>query len=194
MKLTLSHYILFLLCLVLPFSSGCARERCPGGLDRSVQQLRQNAERGCAEAQAILAQFYWYGAGIPQDYDKMFFWYSKSAEQGHHRGQHGLGICYRSGHGVPKDKAEAIKWWHKAAEQGNVASQFMLGQAYLHGDGVPRDDDEAEKWLRKAAEQGNTSAPRLLHRLLQRIERKTEDESTHPEEGETQNGNTAADS
>ena len=163
MKLTLSHYILFLLCLVLPFSSGCARERCPGGLDRSVQRLRQNAERGCAEAQAILAQF-----ALRIDNDKAFMWYSKSAEQGHPWGQHGLGVCYSFGFGVPRDEEVATKWFRKAAEQGLASSQHALGQAYLRGYGVPKDEAEAAKWFHKAREQRDRDAAERFQRIMGR--------------------------
>ena len=141
----------------------------------AVEQLRELAGQGNADAQYRLGDCYYYGWGVVnKDEAEAVKWYNKAAEQGNVTAQYQLGECYYYGDGVNKDYAEAVKWYSKAAKQGsgyavvkrlrelaehgNADAQCMLGYCYYHGNGVDDDRAEAIKWWRKAAEQGNKEA------------------------------------
>jgi len=90
---------------------------------------------------------YYYGQGLPQDYEEAALWYRKSAEQGYAPAQRGLGNLCLYGWGVPQDAAESAIWFRKAADQGDEEAQQMLGVLYGDGSGVPQDYEEAYFWL-----------------------------------------------
>jgi uncharacterized protein len=81
----------------------------------AVRKLRPLAERGDAEAQAILALMYQQGSGVPQDAVMAAHWYLSAAEQGHVGAQYQLGLLYDKGHGVPRSTVIAYKWLNLAA-------------------------------------------------------------------------------
>ena len=81
----------------------------------AVRKLRPLAERGDAEAQAILALMYQRGSGVPQDAVMAANWYLSAAEQGHVGAQYQLGLLYDKGHGVPPSAVIAYKWLNLAA-------------------------------------------------------------------------------
>jgi uncharacterized protein len=81
----------------------------------AFKKLRPLAERGHAEAQAILALMYQQGSGVLQDAVMAAHWYLSAAEQGHVGAQYQLGLLYDKGHGVPPSAVIAYKWLNLAA-------------------------------------------------------------------------------
>ena len=81
----------------------------------------QAAEMGLAEAQFSVADCYYHGMGVPQDYTKAVDWFEKAAEQNHADSLNGLGICYKNGKGVSKDKEKALELFRRAMECGSVS-------------------------------------------------------------------------
>ena len=146
---------------------------------QDIDQRRQAAEQGDAEAQYELGSEYWADAFISENhpeavtrYRKAAKWYRKAADQGHVEAQYALGAMYHLGKGMMADGREAVRWYRKAADQGDVMSQFTLGEMYDQGKGVPEDDREAAKWYHKAAEQGHVGAQNnlgLMFRLGQGV-------------------------
>ena len=131
----------------------------PGLSDsQAIEQLRQEAEQGDAEAQYSLGLRYATGSGVPEDDQEAAKWYRKAANQGLAKAQLSLGMQYATGEGVQEDDWEAVKWYRRAADQGYAEAQFYLGLKYATGAGVPEDDLKAVKWFRKAADQGNVVA------------------------------------
>jgi TPR repeat protein len=80
----------------------------------AFRKLRPLAERGDAEAQAILGLMYQQGSGVPQDAVMAAHWYLCAAEQGHVGAQYQLGLLYDKGHGVPRSTVLAYKWLNLA--------------------------------------------------------------------------------
>jgi uncharacterized protein len=81
----------------------------------ALRKLGPLAERGQAEAQALLALMYQQGNGVPQDAVMAAHWYLSAAEQGHIGAQYQLGLLYDKGHGVPPSTVIAYKWLNLAA-------------------------------------------------------------------------------
>ena len=65
--------------------------------DQDIDQLRQAAEQGHAEAQNGLGLAYEDGRGVPQDQQEAAKWYRKAAGQGHAGAQYQIGGMYYKG-------------------------------------------------------------------------------------------------
>lgn len=81
----------------------------------AAKWFRLAAEQGHGDAEAWLADAYWSGTGVRQDYVEAAKWYLKAAEQGLPCAQLQLGEMYREGQGVEKDDVQAHKWFNLAA-------------------------------------------------------------------------------
>jgi len=81
----------------------------------AFRKLKPLAERGQAEAQALLGFMYQHGSGVPQDQVIAAHWYLSAAEQGHVGAQYQVGLLYDKGHGVPQSAVIAYKWLNLAA-------------------------------------------------------------------------------
>jgi TPR repeat protein len=127
-------------------------------LDAHIKEVIAKVEQGDARAQAMLAQAYGLGHGVPLDYNKAFNLAEKSASAGDPEGQGFLSYLYSMGFGVDKDEKKAFKWMEKAAKQGSPKAQYALGVFYENGHGVKPDSDKAKQWFEKAAAQGYTAA------------------------------------
>ncbi len=121
-------------------------------------EWKVEAERGDAEAQVALADFYASGQGVAKDLAEAVKWYRKAAEQRFPEAQVALGDAYASGQGVAKDHTEAVKWYRLAADQNVAEAQSNLGGFYCEGKGTKQDFVEGVRWFRKAAEQNFSAA------------------------------------
>ena len=91
-------------------------------LGDSIDDIRQAADQGDAEAQVDLGSMYDEGddwMGIAEDHDQAVHWYRLAADQGDTWAQYNLGLMYDEGRGVPQDDAQAVSWMRQAAEQGD---------------------------------------------------------------------------
>ncbi len=133
--------------------------------DGDLENLRQRAEQGNADAQAELGYRYHTGQVVRQDYERAVSWYRLAAEQDHVKAQYHLGLAYAFGEGVDHDPAQAAEWYRRAAEQGHAQAAFSLGLAHLYGDGVSTDGELAARWLQQSAEAGYSRAQVRLANL-----------------------------
>ena len=132
-------------------------------------ETRVKAEKGDAVGQYNLGVCYYYGKGVPQDYDEAVKWFRKATEQNVPKAQSNLGVCYANGQGVAKDAVEAAKWYRKAAEQNDAVGQYNLGACCFSGQGVSQDYVEAYKWFNLAAAQGISPAKDSRNNVAQRM-------------------------
>lgn len=114
-----------------------------------------SAENGNSEDQMILATYYEYGRGVPQDLTESAKWWFKAAEQGEAVAQMYLADHFTSGENhFSKDPVAAASWYRKAAEQGIPSAQYSLGKCYANGEGLLKDEVEAITWCQRAADHG----------------------------------------
>ncbi len=116
------------------------------------------AQRGDPAAEFRLASAYYFGEGVPGDYERAAGWYRRAAEHGHAGARFNLGLMYDLGRGLPQDRARAAFWYRLAAEQGHPHAQHNLAVLERNGRGVPRDLADAARWYLRAAEQGHVPA------------------------------------
>lgn len=112
----LSPLIFCLAILIAPFYSFAAK-------DGSLKETIEFAEQGDAEEQFKLGEIYYYGKGIPSNFEEAEKWYRKSAEQGNAKAQFWLGWMCRYGIGTPQDYVMAHMWFNLSAAQGNAKAE-----------------------------------------------------------------------
>ncbi|MDR2592933.1 MAG: sel1 repeat family protein [Chitinispirillales bacterium] len=102
---------------------------------KAAPLLKEAAERGHAQAQALLAELYEDGKGVPQNEYIAFRWYKRAAEQGHTLAQNSVGTLFYNGVGVKKNKRKAHYWFSRAAEKGDELAlrnlQLDFGGCYI---------------------------------------------------------------
>ncbi len=166
----------FFACILLAAAS-CGRpgvksveeKRSPRQVHYAAE-LRELAEKGDADAQALLGFNYYKGNSIGRDYEQAHRWFLKAAEQGNSFARLGLGIMYSEGLGVERDDTRAAHWYGEAAEEGHVGCQYRLGTMYLEGRGVEQCRIQAYKWLYLASVRGVTKAEPLRDSLEEKME------------------------
>ena len=135
-------------------------------VDRGLPYLKQAAELGLLEAQAMYLGTLLLSEDSDKDYTKEIKkcveWIRAAAINGNPEGQEMLGEIYSGGLGVPENQETAVKWYRKAAMQGNDGAQYYLGECYYWGKGVAQNDAEAVKWFQKAANQEHADAQYYL--------------------------------
>jgi uncharacterized protein len=120
--------------------------------------IRQGAEEGIAEAQAVWGQMC-LDAG---DRKAAFGWFNKAAAQGHVLGLFMVGRCYDLGWGVGVDKVRAAQCFRRAAERGLDWGMYNYATALTLGAGVTEDKPAALAWFEKAAALGNAKAKNFV--------------------------------
>ncbi len=88
--------------------------------------VRQRAAAGDGEAQCRLADMYYDGEQVTQNYSAAAEWYRRAAEGGHVAAQFQIGNMLRVGLGVHQDMPQALQWLQRAADQGDPAAHTLL--------------------------------------------------------------------
>ena len=127
----------------------------PGGLVRL-------AESGNVSAQMSLAEVYYHGKGVAQDYAEAVKWYHLAAGQGDTVAQCTLADCYINGRGVNCDTEQAQYYFSLASESGNREAKRERAFLFLENANMHR----AAELLVQAAEQGDAQAQSLKDLFL----------------------------
>lgn len=130
--------------------------------DLNVADLKTRSTAGDKTATRQLAEAYYLGKGVEQNFTEAARWYLVLAKQGDARAQTSIGLMYARGYGVDKNAAEARRWWQFAALQNDPAAQFNLGLLLTQSDPPVRDYAQAVEWYRKAASRGHLGAQHNL--------------------------------
>jgi len=123
----------------------------------TLEQLRQMANTGNADAQNALGLRYAMGDGVKLSETEAVRWFSKAAELGNIPAQSKLGSIYFSGRGVPQDSSKAYFWMVIASASGDNASKTLAPfvRDRLSRAQVTSIELEADRWL-----QGHRSDPK----------------------------------
>lgn len=145
--------ILFILCLFVFSAPVMAQD-----ID-AARKLMYHAKKGEQKAQYNLGLIYYEGKLVKQDYEKAFYWFTKSAEQHNDKAQYNLGVMYANGQGVQKNFKNAYYWFFKAAKKGNTDAKYNLGVMYSSGQGVEKNNAAAISMYVDASRAGHIQAP-----------------------------------
>lgn len=99
------------------------------------------------KAEVKLGLAYGNGHGVPQNYQKAFYWLHKAAAQGNATASRILAHSYRYGIGVSINYPKSLFWLKKAAAQGSALAEFKIGVAYSVGKYAPQNYVRAYKWM-----------------------------------------------
>ena len=97
----------------------------------SARWFRRAAEAGNARGQLQLAECFYIGYGVTQDFAQAAEYYRKSAEQGHPVAQRCLGDMYVTGNGVRRQPVLAATWYQRATDQGDASAQYFVATAMV---------------------------------------------------------------
>ncbi len=105
-----------------------------------------------------LADDYFAGRGVRQDFEQSAYWFEKAANAGDPEAQMEMGYLYQAGIGVTRDLVRAANWYQLAASNGLVGAKVNLAIVYLWGTGVNKDEQLAVQLMHEAASAGSALA------------------------------------
>lgn len=132
--------------------------RLSGPPEERAAFVRDAAEAGVAEAQAVYGQMLLDGAGVAADPRAALGWFTRAAAQHHVMALNMVGRCYDLGWGTAVDKTRAADCYRIAAERGLDWGMYNYATLLALGEGVAQDRATALDWLQRAAAMGNAKA------------------------------------
>ncbi|VAW48419.1 hypothetical protein MNBD_GAMMA02-869 [hydrothermal vent metagenome] len=129
--------------------------------DKRLQQLRELADQGSAQAQylyAIAASSLLINKDNIMSQEEVNQWLLKSAQNGHVEAQYHLGKNILRGKGCKIEKQKGIDWIVYAAEQGHPRSSRTAYSLLTKHNNLNNTDKAAEYWLKQAAENGDADS------------------------------------
>ena len=105
-----------------------------------------------------LANQYYKGEKVKQDFQKAYEYATAAAEMGDVAAMNLLGILYMNGTGVEQDAEKAIEYFQRAADNGGPGSLMNVASMYENGRGVEKDESMAAAYYQLAADQGVPNA------------------------------------
>ena len=129
-----------------------SRAKPDARLDGFAKEIETAAFSGNPEAQHDLAALYTAGQeGVPQDFEKAFFWFTEAGRENVANARYNLGVLYQQGLGTFKNVMSAMDMYRSAALLGHPEAQYNLGIAYAEGIGVPYSIEAAIHYFEKSA-------------------------------------------
>lgn len=134
--------------------------------DKAMPLFHKLAERGRLDAMHSIAHTHLYGiAGVKQDYDLAFHWFTRAAGLGCPQAMYHLGMCNARGYGTPVDLPQSLVWYERSARNGDEDAMYEAGQCYENGIGTDADAGKAREWYQRAANLGQADARARLEAL-----------------------------
>ncbi len=140
----------------------------PANLTKSLELLRDAAEKKDPDAAFYLGLIHQTGIGVPKDEARAVLFYETAADQGHPAAQYMLGkMIYQGEGGIQASWESAFTYFWHAADSGYPPAELMLGYAYQMGYGTPRNPKAAAYWYRRNNSRGrNAVAEQNLIKLI----------------------------
>ncbi len=146
---------------------------------KDINSLYQAAQNGNASDQYQLADAYFRGNGIQQDYQQAGYWYQKAAEQNLVEAQYTLGMMYYQGAGTEKDYVQAEYWFTRAADNGDVNARNHLQAVAPQAEAQRRAEAQKAALAQKQAEE-EARKRALVQKQAEQKRAKTAQKSSQP--------------
>ncbi|MHC5225161.1 tetratricopeptide repeat protein [Ignatzschineria sp. LJL83] len=114
--------------------------------------LEKAIELGADNAMYELAELYYYGNGVQQDYHKSLELYSHPKLAKHPEAIFSRGVQYDLGEGVPQSYEISFALFKEASELDHNPSTFNVGYMYEYGQFVDIDLELAKEWYQKSCD------------------------------------------
>lgn len=126
--------------------------------DHALSLLLPYAQKGDAEAQALVGEYFSYDKNPRHDYKQAFEWFTKADKKGNGEAAWGIAQMYITGNFVSKDLNAAKKYIMKSIDAryweacNFYAEMFKDGNSYL---GCEKSLEKAAQWYEYAGDAGN---------------------------------------
>lgn len=128
--------------------------------DKWLVILKENEEKTKeSDLSYLLANIYYFGKKVPQDFSEAEKWYLKSYNKGFIHALCGLALIYIN---KWQDYDKGIECLQKAYESGSLEGTRLLADCYKNGIGVKKNKSMAKELYREAANKGDTEAAKKL--------------------------------
>ena len=142
-----------------------------------LDALQKQAKDGNATAQYRLAEIFFAGAGMPQNFAAALQLASQAAKQKEPRALYRLAAMMHEGDGIQRNLAqagalfqEALPGLEKMAGEDDPDAMSKLGTIYTTGVTAPPDLKKGLKWIRQAAEAGWPKAQYDSHTVVTHVQ------------------------
>jgi TPR repeat protein len=100
----------------------------------AIKGAMADAQKGDANAQALLGRAYYEGVGVPRNFATALGWLNKAVAQGNADGMFFLGLMYEHGAGVNQDLPKSLDLFDRAGEKGQRYAQMEAKGMRMQGE------------------------------------------------------------
>lgn len=126
--------------------------------------IYKEAAKTDQEALLKVAECYYFGLGVNQNFEEARSLLEKCASHGFPYALGLLGEIYEKGNGVFKDEEKSFKYFEQAAELLNISAICKISECYRFGKGVPQDTKKAFEIILQASSSGDSTIRSYLAR------------------------------
>lgn len=130
----------------------------------ALEWCQESALLGSSGAQAVLAELFYSGTGVEQDYQKALYWYTLAANARQAQAALSLFYMYFQGLGITRDNTTAFDYLSKAAALGSADAREMLMEFTDEPAREPPNEQRVQQML---AHNGIAKFAPIYHRLAQ---------------------------
>jgi hypothetical protein len=159
--------LLFLIIIsVVAFTTNAEKlTQCnTGSCVKYFKKFQKSANRGHAQAMAMVGEFYYHGYGVKKDANAALKYYKKAARKGITSAQYKAGLAYLINPKL-KDVNKGLSYLQKAAEAQYKDASFLLGKIYLSNEFNVKDLILADKYLAQSYRQKNPDVLKTISAL-----------------------------
>lgn len=124
--------------------------------------LQLSVEQDNANAQYVMAKYYYNGVYVVENMDKCVELLQKAIIQNHIEAKLRLGIFLCDGEGIERDINKGLAYIKEAADEGNSDAMLILAGYYCEGEIIEEDFETGFHYLVLSADQGNSKAQSAL--------------------------------
>ncbi|MDT0133297.1 MULTISPECIES: tetratricopeptide repeat protein [Providencia] len=119
-----------------------------GRFAEQIEKQRVEAEAGDKMSAFSLGVAYARGERVPEDTQKMIYYYELAGKNGYPRAYNILGNLYRKDNerGIEKDFPKALYYFDLGAQQNDSNTAHLAGDMLYFGQGIPKDYVRAAKY------------------------------------------------
>lgn len=119
-----------------------------GRFAEQIEKQRVEAEAGDKMSAFSLGVAYARGEHVPEDTQKMIYYYELAGKNGYPRAYNILGNLYRKDNerGIEKDFPKALYYFDLGAQQNDSNTAHLAGDMLYFGQGIPKDYVKAAKY------------------------------------------------
>lgn len=126
-------------------------------------------KENCEVASHNLAERYYAGEGVVQNYAQAIYLHQKAARKGYPDSITRLGYMRIHGEGFPKNEKLGVSYLRKAIKLGGARALCELGKCYEYGTGVPKNWKKAMELYEQSAEAGYKHTRSEISRLKRKM-------------------------